>query len=560
MRKTHVGILVCVAVLVAVATPVAAHAQTFSVLYNFNASTSDPLGLVSPGTLAQGQNGNIYTTSVSGGAFVSGEGANGTVFDMTPGGILSELYSFEVIQGVPAIGCNPYSGATLGTDGNVYGTTVSCGTVGYGTVFVITPSGSLAALYNFTGGSDGGNPYAAPIQGADGNYYGTTSCGGAQACPGGYGTVYKVTPSGTFTTLYQFDLSHGYGPVAPLVQGTDGNFYGTTESGGISSTDGVVFKITSSGKLTVLYNFDGTHGRNPLAPLIQGVDGNLYGTTEQGGSKGYGVIFKMTTSGKLTVLHNFNISTLDGGNPVAGLVQATDNNFYGVAEEGGEFGGGIIFRVGPTGGSSYSVRYHLNGATDGTIPEVTLLQHTNGLLYGLSDGGGTYGVGTFFSLSEGLGQFVSLVSTSGKVKASVEILGQGFTGTTGVTFNGTAATYTVVSDTYLTATVPSGATTGSVTVVTPGGTLASNKTFRIKPSITSFSPPSGPVGTSVAITGVSLTQTTKVTFGAVTATSFTVNSDKKVTATVPTGAKTGKIVITTAGGTATSAGTFTVTP
>lgn len=154
--------------------------------------------------------------------------------------------------------------------------------------------------------------------------------------------------------------------------------------------------------------------------------------------------------------------------------------------------------------------------------------------------------------------FVKLVSSSGKVSKTVEILGAGFNGTTSVTFNGTAATFQIVSDTYLTATVPAGATTGLVKVTTSAGTLISSTKFRVTPSISSFNPTSGPVGTQVVITGVSLTQASNVTFGGVAATSFTVNSDTQVTATVPTGAVTGKLSITTPGGTATSATSFTV--
>jgi hypothetical protein len=205
-------------------------------------------------------------------------------------------------------------------------------------------------------------------------------------------------------------------------------------------------------------------------------------------------------------------------------------------------------------------------STTGAIPEATLLQHTNGILYGDTYQGGTsipacgnVGCGVFYSWAAGLKPFVSLVSTSGKVGKTIEILGQGFTGTSGVSFNGVAASFTVVSDTYLTAVVPTGATTGSVTVTTPGGTLTSNKTFRVTPVILSFSPTSGKVGILVTITGNSLTQTTKVTFGGVQATSFTVKSDTKVTANVPVGAMTGKIAITTPGGTAVSPGVFTVT-
>jgi hypothetical protein len=193
-----------------------------------------------------------------------------------------------------------------------------------------------------------------------------------------------------------------------------------------------------------------------------------------------------------------------------------------------------------------------------------MVQHTNGILYGDTQAGGTDtkycgACGTFYSLNIGLKPFIHLVSASGKVASTVEILGQGFTGTTGVSFDGSAATFTVSSSTYLTAKVPAGARTGSVIVTTPGGKLTSSGSFRVTPQITSFTPASGPVGTSVEIKGVSLAQATKVQFGSQSA-SFKVNSDTLVTATVPAGAKTGEITITTAGGSVTSKGMFTVTP
>ncbi len=212
--------------------------------------------------------------------------------------------------------------------------------------------------------------------------------------------------------------------------------------------------------------------------------------------------------------------------------------------------------------------YKFDGTT-GEQPMVTPFQHTTGSLYGDAQNGGTGNVnpcttgqcGVFYSWSNSaLPAFVSLLNYSGNVGKTIEFLGQGFVkGKTTVSFNGTAATPTVVSSTYLTAPVPSGATTGTVTVTTSGVKLASNKIFRVTPQITSFSPTSGPVGTKVSISGVSLTQTNKVTFGGVAATQFTVDSDKQVTATVPTGAVTGHISITTPGGTATSSGVFTVT-
>jgi uncharacterized repeat protein (TIGR03803 family) len=298
---------------------------------------------------------------------------------------------------------------------------------------------------------------------------------------------------------------------------------------------------------------------------VEGNDGNYYGTTSEGGSSIYGTVFKITPSGKLTILHSFTGSP-DGAVPNAGLVLANDGNFYGVTQEGGnstncQSGCGTIFKMTPSG--TLTILYNFDLIT-GYMPEVTLIQHTNGILYGDTVIGGTstecgQGCGVFFSMNVGLKPLAHLVLTAGKVGSQVEILGQGFTGTSAVSFNGIAAEFSVASDTYLTATVPSGAKTGSVTITTPGGALTSNRPFRITPQIKNFSPTSGPIGTIVTIHGSGLIQTSKVTFNGVAATSFTVNSDSKVTATVPTGATTGKISVNTPGGTATSTASFTVT-
>jgi uncharacterized repeat protein (TIGR03803 family) len=542
MRRTHIRVLFGVAllVLVAGASTIAARAQTYKVAYEFGSHSGDPL---SPqySLVAQGRDGNLYSTSPKGGT-----GNVGTVFKITPTGTLTVLYSFDVTHGA-----YPYGGLTLGTDGNFYGTTYQGGTGGGGgTVFMITPAGTLTVLHNLKSGTDGTSPYAAPVQGTDGNFYGTTYNGGSK----GYGTVYKMTPAGTLTTLYPFDNTHGGQPQGPLVQGTDGNFYGTTYSGGTSGR-GTVFKVTAGGKLTVLHNFATTDGFQPYDPLIQGTDGNFYGTT-YGGGTGSGVIFKITSAGVLTVLHNLN-GTTDGAASLTGLSQAADGNLYGTALRGGANALGTIYRISTSG--VFSVLYNFDRPT-GDTPEVTLLQHTTGTLYGETIEGGGHNTGVFYSFKNGLKPFVRLLPTSGKVGKTIEVLGQGFNGTTNVSFSGTTATFSIVSDTYLTAIVPAGATTGTVTVTTPGGKLASNQKFRVTPAIKTFNPTSGTVGTPVVITGVSLTQTTKVTFGGVKATSFTKDSDTQVTATVPTGAKTGKIAITTAGGTATSSGVFTVTP
>jgi uncharacterized repeat protein (TIGR03803 family) len=272
--------------------------------------------------VAQGRDGNLYSSAGLGGINGFHDGA---VFKITPGGALTVLYSFNLANSGPY---GPFSGLTLGTDGNYYGTTAGGGASEAGTVFKITPSGTVTILHTFNV-SDGEEPYAPPIQGTDGNFYGTAVAGG----PVSAGTIYKITPSGTFTLLHSFDNTHGSYPAAPLVQGTDGNFYGTAAFGGSPSSYGVVYKIPASGQFTVLYNFDQTNGEEPIGPLIQGSDGNFYGTTftgGPGGDLGAGVVFKITAAGAFTVLHYFNLNA-DGGQPAAGLVQATDGNLYGTA-------------------------------------------------------------------------------------------------------------------------------------------------------------------------------------------------------------------------------------
>ena len=560
MRIQRIQLILVLMTLTLVATGALAQ---FSVLRDFGSGSGDPSKPSYSGIVAQGRDGNLYSTAPNGGASCCG-----AVFQITPAGKLKNIHSFS---GNGNDGAFPQGGVTLGTDGNFYGTSYEGGTATAGVVFRVTPAGTTTTLHSFTGGKDGAYPYAPPIEGNDGNFYGTTAYGGdTTKCNSGCGTIYKITPAGTLTTLHEFDITHGYGPYTPLVLGTDGNFYGTATSGA-SANAGVVFRITPAGNFTVLFSFDSTHGESPFSGLVQGNDGNFYGTTIYGGT-GSGVIFKITPSGKLTVLHNMN-GTTDGAQPYGGLVQGTDGNFYGAAAYGGTVnancsnGCGTLFKITPTG--SYSVLYKFDSTT-GAQAHVTPFQHTSGVVYGDTTVGGTGNVnpcftgncGVFYAWQNAnLTPFVSLMPYFGRVGRVVELLGQGFVaGKTKVSFNGTAATLTVVSGTYLTAAVPNGATTGPVTVTTSGVTLTSNKKFRVTPQISSFKPSSGKVGTAVTITGVSLKQTTAVTFGGVRATSFTVNSDTQVTANVPTGAKTGNIGINTAGGSAGSSGIFTVTP
>jgi uncharacterized repeat protein (TIGR03803 family) len=567
VNRSRVMSLAILALALALASATALQAQTYTVLYNFSPGTKsgDPSNPLNTGQIAQGRDGNLWTTTRSGGTF-----SDGAAFNVTPaGGTLPVQYNFDYSSTAPG-GSLPYSGLILGTDGNFYGTTEAGGTSDQGTLFKLTSTGTETTLYSFGTCkypcAEGLYPETPPVRASDGNFYGTT---GNTNDGLNDGVVYKLTSAGKFSTIYVFPFgtTTGYNPQAPLIQGADGNLYGTTTSGGITfsgtcwgstSSCGTAFKITTGGKLTTIYKFDQTHGAGPLSPVIQGTDGNFYGTTSAGGTSGLGVVFRLTPAGVITVLHNFIGS--DGETPLAGLIQANDGNFYGVASGGGSLGYGTIFKVTSTSDHTFSVVYDFD-QTHGSAPKVALFQNTNGILYGDTFQGGTDGAGVLYSLNISAAEFAKLQTLSGKVGSTVSILGQGFTGSTAVSFGGVNATkFTVVSDNYVTANVPTGGKTGTVTVVRPGGILSSLQRFKVTPTVASFSPLSDPIGTSVTINGTGLTQATKVTFGGVAATTFSVNSDSKITATVPSGAKTGKITVTTTGGSATSSSSFNVTP
>jgi uncharacterized repeat protein (TIGR03803 family) len=466
MSKLRVAALaLMVALVVTTAHADACHSKSsFNTIYDFGDHRGDPLSPQAVGIIAQGRDGNLWSTTLSGGA-----NNMGTAFKLTPGGKLTVIYNFTSTTGQPA------SGLTLGTNGNFYGATFNggMGTAcigGCGTVFELTPSGKLTILWNFTGGDDGKFPYSGPIEGTDGNFYGTTYQGGTNTV----GTIYQLTPSGELTTIYQFDAIRGAFPIGPLVQATDGNLYGTTAGFGFNY--GTIFRIAPSGDfaVTLLHTFDVFDGAYPYAGLIQGSDGKLRGTTT--GASLFGDVFDITTGGSFVELHALNGNT-DGAFANAGLVQATDGDFYGAAQQGGN-GFGTFFRITPEG--TFTVCEDFS-ATDGAEPLVTPIQHTNGILYGdTSLGGDINNTGVVYSLNLGLKPFVSLLPASGNVGTTVEILGQGFKGTKAVSFNGTAAAkFTVVSNTYMTAVVPKGASTGLVTVTTPKATLQSNKKFRV---------------------------------------------------------------------------------
>jgi uncharacterized repeat protein (TIGR03803 family) len=473
-------------------TAIGSHAQTFTSLVSFDGTNGAKPQF---GALAQGTDGDFYGTTYSGGA-----NNQGTVFRVTAAGRLTTLYNF-CSQANCADGANPEAGLVLGTDGNFYGTTVGGGILGQygpGTVFRITPAGKLTTLYVFclAGGlcSDGELPTDTLVQGTDGNFYGTTFGGGL---PNSDGTIFKITPAGTLTTLYIFcalikSCPDGALPYAGLMQAGNGNFYGTNYIDGKYGY-GVVFEITPQAKFSVIYNFcskggNCPDGANAAAGLIQAADRNLYGTTFDG--SGWGTIFKLANSGTLTNLYTFcsQPNCVDGYQPAARLVQATDGNFYSTTLLGGTtrcFNNdscGTIFEFSP--GGTLTTLYNFcseTGCADGNWPYAGLVQGTDGNFYGETYYGGNSNNGTIFKLSTGLKPFVETVPTTAKVGANVIILGNNLTGASGVKFNGTAATFTVESATWIKTTVPSGATSGTVQVVTSGGTLTSNVTFRVLP-------------------------------------------------------------------------------
>jgi uncharacterized repeat protein (TIGR03803 family) len=465
-------------------------AQTFHVVSSFyGANGGNPYG-----SLLQANDGNLYGTAYSNGA-----NAGGTVFKINSAGQFSTVYDFCGKNNCTD-GYFPLTGLVQAMDGFFYGTTSLGGSTagcnppyGCGSLFRITAAGNLTNIYDF--GSMGlfsNEPSVALVQSPDLNFYGLTTFGQNGA------TAFEITPAGTLTTLYTFD-----GSAAGLMQSPDGNFYVTTYYGGAHGF-GAIYRMSPEGAVSTLYDFcsqkNCTDGEYPGASLVWGDDGNLYGTTsEDGGVNASGTVFKISPSGQLTTLYTFcsQPSCGDGGYPL-GMVQGSDGNFYGVTYYGGINGGfargaGTLFKITPAGKLTtlHSFCSQTN-CPDGSNPYAALTQDTDGNFYGTTVYGGSNGFacaqgvvcgpcGTVFRLSVGLGPFASLVHATAQVGKTIAILGQGLTGTTSVSFNGTPAGFAVKTDTYMAATEPAGATSGRVTVTTPSGILTSNTPFIVRP-------------------------------------------------------------------------------
>jgi uncharacterized repeat protein (TIGR03803 family) len=527
---------------------VSLHAQNYNELWLFSCSTNFLCNPVNLGQIAQGMNGTLYGTVLNGGNQNLGPGG---LFNMNQF-VNSFLGSNYTIDGFS-------SGLTLASDGNFYGTSLG-GTSGYGTVFRADPSLNLTVLHSFNG-TDGAKPLTPPVQAPDGNLYGVTSSG----------TTYRITlPSGTFKQLPK-NIPNNYptqnATYAPLYLASDGNLYGTSTAGGTSGK-GTVFRMTTTtGAINVVHNFTGgTDGAMPYGPLTQGggADTNLYGTTYSGGSNGCGTIFKLPLKGAFTPLHSFDACSSgfnsDGANPYPGLLAAY-GQLYGANTFGGANGWGTLFQI--TTGGTFTKLFDMGSPqANGAFPYATLMQSTDGTLYGTTFNGGDGSAGDLFSVV--LPNPFPILKVVGPIfvppGVPVQLLGTNLTQTFEVTFAGEQAQFSPQANTFITVDVPSDAVDGVVVVTLDTGLqYQTQSAIHVLPIITALNPVSGPPGTQVVITGGGFAGAKKVTFGGVKATSFIIQDPAHILVTVPPGARTGKVSVTTPNGTAKSKQTFTVT-
>lgn len=473
-QKTMVALVFGACIIVSMT----AHAQiAYQTIFDFDGTDGEGPSYMA---LIRATDGNFYGTTQ-----MSDVGC-GVVFGVTPSGFQKVLHTFCTQNDD---GENPYAGLVQANDGNFYGSTfgggtgTGCGSKGCGTLFRVTLSGTLTTLYNFcvqgAPCTDGNQPVSALVQGVDGNLYGTTQGGGG---PFNGGTIFRLTLGGTLTTLYRFCAQQGcpdgQEPFS-LFQWVDGGFYGVTVVGGRNG-QGTVFKLIGN-TLTTLYSFCSQPGCSdggfPYGLTI-GADGNFYGVTQGGGTdEQKGTIFKVNSKGTLTTLHIFcsnpgrNGGCPDGANPVTPPTLASDGYYFGMTPGSGD--NSSIYGVTPAGvfKKLYQYKFPSAGGSAG------LVQGTNGLFYGTTGPDSAGGQGTVFSLDVGLDPYVKTQPGGGAIGAQVIILGTNLTGATAVSFNGTPASFTVVSASEITTTVPSGAKTGRVQVATQAGTLTSNLPF-----------------------------------------------------------------------------------
>jgi uncharacterized repeat protein (TIGR03803 family) len=399
--RAPLTLLVTLAVLV----PATAEANREKVLYSFAGGRD---GAFTQAGVIVDAHGNFYGTTQEGGSTGCGGGGCGTVFKLTPRGNETVLHVFTA----GTDGAYPVLGLVADSAGNLYGTTLNGGgNCQCGTVFKVKPDGKESVLYDFAGGSDGAFPVAGLIADGAGNFYGTTGGGGID-CNGtgeGCGTVFRITPRGRENVLYAFKGGNdGIYPAAGLLPGSPGIFYGTTANGGTDCDGtgqgcGTIFELTVKGAETVLYAFKGgNHGAYPAAGVIEDGAGNFYGTTNNGGvdcdgsGAGCGAVFELAANGKETGLHVF-MGGSDGAYPKDAPVMDSAGNLYGTTVEGGGANdGGVVFRVKP--GGRETIIYSFSGGADGGGPFAGLIMDASGNLYGTTYVGGADGDGTVFKL------------------------------------------------------------------------------------------------------------------------------------------------------------------
>lgn len=361
------------------------HAQTFTVLYSFK---GHPDGAIAEAGLLMDKKGNLYGTTSSGGAFDWG-----TVFKLDIAGKETVLHSFP---GFGPEGSIPVAGVILDKGDNIYGTTEAGGNDaaegGYGTVFKLDSSGGISPLHQFKGSPDGRFPTATLSIDKRGDVYGTTVQGGSSDL----GTLFKIDNMGNQTVLHSFTGSDGSYPIGShLLIDKEGNLYGTTWGGGPAG-QGTVFKLDRTGKLTVLHSFTGPDGAGPIGDVVMDKRGNLYGTTTGGGSAGVGTVFKLDATGNEAVLHSFAGAPKDGAYPVKGVVMDKQGNLYGVTLYGGSSGFGVVFKLNTSG--KETVLHNFGDTPDGSYPLGSLLLDKKDNLYGTTQNGGDYGIGTVFKI------------------------------------------------------------------------------------------------------------------------------------------------------------------
>jgi len=374
LRTARAALALVVVLVLGLVTIQSVQAQTFKVLYNFTGSAD---GGSPYGSLVRDTVGNLYGTTEAGGA----AGA-GTVFKVNKGGTYTVLYRFK---GGPD-GANPYVGVIRDAAGNLYGTTANGGASGLGTVFKLTKTGKEKVLYSFAGGSDGCYPYGGLLRDAAGNLYGTTEVCGAS----GVGTVFKLTNTGKETVLHSFagGSSDGEFPsFTSLLMDTSGNLYGVAEQGGTDNL-GVVYKLSKSGKLKVLYSFAGgtSDGCDVFGTPFMDAEGNLYGTANACGSAHVGIVWKVSQKGKETVLHNFTAGSSDGAEPIAGVIMDANGNLYGDTYQGGSANLGTVYKLNKTGKVTL---LHTFTGPDGDYPYSGVIRDSAGNLYGTTLHGGS---------------------------------------------------------------------------------------------------------------------------------------------------------------------------